>query len=142
MKKVFIVGVLSVILSSCGLQNIPGNIAEENVLAKVIKSKSLSDDEFVKTKIQVGNYLNLSEDVKSKLLKHFASEKEELNKVEEFQEQELARIIVKYETNFRKFLNEDQLEVYKKLRKRFDEIYFYSQYSMDVIKNRYFKLKQ
>lgn len=139
MKKLVYLALL--VLCSCGLQKLPGNVAVSNVLHKVIASKKLSDEKFLETKIQVCNYLNISEDVKTKLKEHFKNEKIELNKVEDFQEGELARIIVKYETNFRKFLNKDQLEVYKKLRKRFDEIYFYSEFSTDILKNRYFKLK-
>ncbi len=140
MKKIFLLFGL-VLLSNCGVHRIPGNIAEDNVLKKVKESKKLDDQKFVDTKIQVGNYLNLSDEVKSKLVTHFENEKKELNAVEDFQEQELARIIIKYETNFRNNLNKDQLEVYKKLRKRFDDIYFYSEYSTDILKNRYFKLK-
>ncbi len=142
MKKIGLILVLVSFLSSCGLQNIPGDVAVSNVLTKVKSSKKLSDEEFVKTKLQVGNYLNLSQEVKESLAKHFKNEKEELNKVEDFQEEELARIIIKYETNFRVFLNKEQLSIYKQLRKRFDDIYFYSEYSTDILKKRYFRLNR
>ena len=140
MKKLIIMSVLLLFASSCGIQNIPGDIAVDNVLVKVKKSKKLEDQNFVDTKMQVCNYLNISDDVKLKLKDHFINEKKELNVIEDFQEMELARIIVKYETNFRKFLNTEQLSIYKQLRKRFDEIYFYSEYSTDILKNRYFKI--
>lgn len=117
-------------LTNCSIKK----ITTRSVVSKAQDGKKTEHHKYVNDKLDICKFLALNPDQKNNLEKLFNEEKTELDKIEINDMQMLARHIYKYESEFRKVLDNQQLKMYKKMRPQFEDKFFYSQYSLNKIR--------
>lgn len=135
MRKLFYF-LMFVLLMSCSVKK----ITTRSVVYKAQDGQKVEHDKYVNDKLDICRFLALNDEQQEKLNKLFNEEKTELDKLETSDMQMMARHIYKYETEFRKTLDKDQLKMYKKMRPQFEDKFFYSQYSLNKIKRTVFDI--
>lgn len=129
MKKLLLLLICTVLLN-CSVSKITTRF----VVQKANEAQKVDHDTYVKDKMDLCQYLALSDEQETKLQLLFEEEKTELDKIDKDDMQMLGRNIYKYENEFRDTLNKQQLKMYKKMRPQFEDKFFYSQYSLNKIK--------